>query len=247
MTNLLLAELQAGLIRADHAKDVNVIVIRGAGRGFCAGHDLDEDAADLTASPDPYEYRQHYYYQYETFTTPWRVTKPVVASVQGFAIGKGFELALFCDVTIVASDVRMGYKEMRYGIAGHSMFLPWLVPMKAAKDLILTGREVSAEEAKSIGLVTQVVEPDELHEATRRYATLMARMPREMQRLHKAYINRVYDMQGVQMGTAYYLEQMAILGIAAVPEYVEFTKTTVERGLKAALTEANARYDEFDD
>lgn len=243
----LLAEFQAGLLRADADADVNVIVIRGAGRAFCAGHDLDEDAADLAASPSFYEYRQHYIDQYETFTTPWRVTKPVIASVHGFAIGKGFELALFCDVTIIASDCQMGYKEMRYGIAGFSMFLPWLVHMKVAKDLLLTGREVSAHEAKDIGLVTQVVEPDELEEATRRCAKLMAQMPREMQRIHKAYINRVYDMQGLQTGNAYYLELMAILGMAPAPEYVEFTNTTLERGLKAALQESNARYDEFED
>ncbi len=58
---------------------------------------------------------------------------------------------MFCDVTIVSDDTRLGYNEVRYGISGHCMAMPWLVGMKAAKELLLTDREVSAEEAKSLG------------------------------------------------------------------------------------------------
>lgn len=241
----LIAELKAGLLRADEDSEVNVIVIRGAGRGFCAGHDLKEDAEEDRS--DAYAYRQHYFNQFEDFTTPWRITKPVIASVHKYAIGKGFELSLFCDVTIVTSDCRMGYKEVRYGIGAHCMFMPWLVNMKAAKDLLLTGREVSAREAKDLGLVTRVVEPDELHEATRKYATLMARIPRELQRMHKMYLNRVYDMQGLKSATAYYVEQIPIMCTSPAPEYAEFTEMTMEKGLKVALAHANARYEEFEE
>lgn len=240
----LIAELKAGLIRADEDTNVNVIVIRGAGPGFCAGHDLKEDADEDRS--DPYAYRQHYVNQFEDFTTPWKVSKPVIASVHKYAIGKGFELSLFCDVTIVTSDTRMGYSEVRYGISGHCMFMPWLVNMKAAKDLLLTGREVSPHEAKELGLVTQVVEPDELHEATRKYATLMARLPNDMQRMHKQYLNRVYEIQGLKSATGYYLEQVALLCTLPVKEYAEFTEMTTKVGLKKALAHANARYTEFE-
>lgn len=237
----LIAELQHGLERADADDDVNVIVIRGAGRGFCAGHDLDEDAAEDRSSI--YEYRAHYFKQFDEFTTPWRITKPVIASVNSIAIGKGFELSLFCDITIASADTRIGYNEVRYGISGHCMFLPWLVNMKTAKDLLLTGRELSAAEAKDLGLITDVVPLDELPEATRKKALLMARMPREMQRMHKMYLNRVYEMQGLRTATDYYLEQVAILGAQPVPEYEAFSKSTLENGLKAALREANAKYE----
>jgi len=240
----LIAELRAGLQRADNDDSVNVIVIRGNGRGFCAGHDLDEDAEDDRSSI--YEYRMHYVRQFEDFTTPWTVSKPVIASIHKYAIGKGFELSLFCDVSIVSSDTRMGYNEVRYGVSGHCMFLPWLVNMKTAKDLLLTGRELSAQEAKELGLVTEVVEPDQLEEATRKKATLMARLPRQMQRMHKMYLNRVYEIQGLRTATDYYLEQVAIMGAQPVPEYAEFSKMTAEKGLRAALTHANARYEGLD-
>lgn len=240
----LIAELQAGLLRADRDEEANVVVVRGAGRGFCAGHDLDEDAAEDRNSI--YEYRIHYMRQFDEFATPWRVTKPVIASVHKYAIGKGFELTLFCDVTIVTDDARLGYNEVRYGVSGHCMFLPWLVNMKSAKDLLLTGRELSAWEAKEMGLVTEVVAPDALAEATRKKATLMARMPREMQRMHKTYLNRVYEVQGLRTATDYYLEQVAIMGAQPVPEYAEFSKMTKEKGLRAALESANARYEGLD-
>lgn len=240
----LIAELQAGLLRADADDDVNVIVVRGAGRGFCAGHDLDEDAAEDRSSI--YDYRLHYIRQFEEFTAPWRTSKPVIASIHKYAIGKGFEFSLFCDVSIVTSDTRMGYNEVRYGVSGHCMFLPWLVNMKTAKDLLLTGREVSAAEAKEMGLVTEVVEPDELEEATRKKATLMARMPREMQRMHKMYLNRVYELQGIRAAADHYLEQVAIMGAQPVPEYAEFSRMTKEKGLRAALDRANARFKGLD-
>lgn len=240
----LIGELQAGLERADDDDDVNVIVIQGAGRGFCAGHDLDEDAEDDRTSI--YEYRAHYFKQFDEFTTPWRMTKPVIASVNSIAIGKGFELSLFCDITIASDDTRIGYNEVRYGISGHCMFLPWLVNMKTAKDLLLTGRELTATEAKDMGLITEVVPLEELKDATRNKALLMARMPREIQRMHKMYLNRVYEMQGLRTATDYYLEQVAILGAQPVAEYDTFSKSTVEKGLKAALAEANARFEGLD-
>ena len=236
----LIGELQAGLERADEDDAVNVIVIRGAGRGFCAGHDLDEDAAEDRSSI--YAYRAHYFKQFEEFTTPWRITKPVIASVNSIAIGKGFELSLFCDVTIASDDTRIGYNEVRYGISGHCMFLPWLVNMKTAKDLLLTGRELTAAQAKEMGLVTEVVPLAELAVATRKKALLMARMPREVQRMHKMYLNRVYEIQGLRTAADYYLEQVAIMGANPVPEYEQFSQKTAQEGLKSALKDANARY-----
>lgn len=244
MSLALIAELRAGLERADADAKARVIVLRGAGRAFCAGHDLDEDARESRASI--YEYRVHYFRQFEDFTAPWRVTKPVIASVNSIAIGKGFELALMCDITIVSDDVRMGYQETRYGISGHCMFLPWLVGMKTAKDLLLTGRDLNAEEAKAAGLVTEAVPLPQLAAATRRKALLMARMPAEIQRMHKMYLNRVYEVQGMRTATDYYLEQVAILGAQPVPEYQAFSRTTAKSGLRAALKKARKRYEGLD-
>ena len=97
-----------------------------------------------------------------------------------------------------------------------------------------------------MGLVTEVVTSDALAEATRKKATLMARLPREMQRMHKTYLNRVYEIQGLRAATDYYLEQVTIMGAQPVPEYAEFSMTTKEKGLRAALESANSRYEGLD-
>jgi enoyl-CoA hydratase/carnithine racemase len=240
----LVAELRDGLERADADDAVHVIVIRGAGRAFSSGHDLKEDAEDEFASI--YHYRTHYFRQFEEFTTPWRITKPVIASVRSIAIGKGFELTLFCDVTIVSDDTRLGYNEVRYGISAHCMFLPWLVNMRTAKDLLLTGREVTASEAKEMGLVTEVVPLQKLEEATLRKAKLMARLPVEMQRAHKMYLNRVYEIQGLRNATDQYLELLPAFGYTKVREYEAFVVSVNEKGLRRALAEANSRYEGLD-
>lgn len=156
----------------------------------------------------------------------------MIASVNSIAIGKGFELSLFCDIIVVIDDTLIGYYEMCYGISDHCMFLPWLVNIKTAKDLLLTGCELTAAEAKEMGLVTEVVPLEGLKKATHWKALLMARMPRDVQRLHKMYLNRVYEMQGLKTATDYYLEQVAIMGANPVPEYEAFSKSTVEMGLR---------------
>ena len=74
----------------------------------------------------------------------------------------------------------------------------------------------------------------------------MARLPREMQRMHKMYLNRVFEIQGLRTATDYYLEQVAIMGAQPVAEYAEFSKMTREMGLRAALDHANARYEGLD-
>ena len=240
----LCGELSAALEAADRDDDVHVVVLRGAGKGFSSGHDLKEDADD--DFPSIYAYRNHYLQQQHEFTAPWRISKPVIASVHYCAIGKGFEIAILCDITIVTEDTRLGYKEMRYGISGFHMILPWLVNMKNARDLIFTGREVSAFEAKDMGLVTEVVPPDELEAATLKKARLVAAMPNEMQRIHKHYVNHIYDQMGRSNAVNWYNDLMSMMSFCPVEVYQDFSRITLEKGLKAALAETNAKYDGLD-
>lgn len=153
----LIAELRSGFECADEDDSENVFVIQGSDRAFCVGYDLNEDAAEDRSSI--YNYRAHSFRKFDEFITPWHITKPVIASINSIAIGKGFDLCLFCDISIASDDTRIGYNEVRHGISGHCMFLPWLVNMKIAKDLLLTDRELIAHEAKEMGLVTKIVPP----------------------------------------------------------------------------------------
>ena len=207
----LCAELSAALEAADGDDDVHVVVLRGAGRGFSSGHDLKEDADD--DFPSIYAYRNHYIQQQHEFTAPWRISKPVIASVHYCAIGKGFEIATLCDITIVTDDCRLGYKEMRYGISGFHMILAVAGQYEecARPDADRTGSRCAAE-AKEMGLVTEVVAPNGARggDAEERRAWSAA-MPNEMQRVHKHYVNHVYNLMGRSSAVEWYNDLMTMM------------------------------------
>ncbi len=145
------AELVAAFERFDGDPHCDVAILTGAGGTFCAGADLRSVAAgDLS--------------QASSGTGPMGPTrmvlgKPVIAAIEGFAVGGGFELALWCDLRVAASDANFGFLNRRFGIPLidlGSVRLPRLIGQSVAMDLILTGRQVNAIEAKRIGLVNRI-------------------------------------------------------------------------------------------
>lgn len=142
-------------------RSVRVIIITGAGdKAFCSGADLKERA---TLAPD--EVRRFIYTIRNLFTAIEYLNKPVIAAVNGIALGGGTELALASDIRIAAQTATMGLTETRLAIipgAGGTQRLPRLVGKGKAKELIFTGRRVGAQEALTIGLVNQVFPPADL-------------------------------------------------------------------------------------
>jgi enoyl-CoA hydratase/carnithine racemase len=153
---------------------IDVAIVTGAGKAFCSGADLKtfipkwEHATLLDARKNAARgigggitRGQH------------RIAKPVIAAVNGFAIGGGFELALACDIRIASEKAKFGVFEVRYGLHqgdGGIVRLVAIAGVGAALDLTLTGREVSAEEAYRLGLVSQVVPHGELIPTAERWA-----------------------------------------------------------------------------
>ena len=152
--------------------DIRVLVITGAGdRAFCAGADLKE-----RATLSPVQVKEFIFTIRNLFTSIEQLPKPVIAAVNGIALGGGTELALACDVRIASSSATMGLTETRLAIipgAGGTQRLPRLVGKGKAKELIFTGRRVDAAEALSMGLVNDVCEPGELLAACKKMAGMM--------------------------------------------------------------------------
>lgn len=170
---------ELGLLWQDFADDpeVDVAIVTGAGRAFCAGADLKtfipkwEHATMLDARKNAacgiaggITRGRH------------RITKPVIAAVNGAAIGGGFELALACDLRIVSERATFGVFEVRFGLHqgdGGLVRLLAIAGMGVALDLSLTGREVGAEEALRLGLVHRVVPPDQVLPVAEQYARMI--------------------------------------------------------------------------
>jgi enoyl-CoA hydratase/carnithine racemase len=149
-----------------------VIIITGAGeKAFCAGADLKERA---TLTPD--QVKEFIFTIRNLFTAIELLNKPVIAAVNGIALGGGTELALAGDIRIASKNATMGLTETRLAIipgAGGTQRLPRLVGKGKAKELIFTGRRVDAAEALDIGLVNKICEPDELLDECQKMAAMI--------------------------------------------------------------------------
>lgn len=165
--NAINGALAGGLARALHTADkdadVRVVVMTGNGRAFCAGMDLKAFAAgEALSDPD------HPEFGFEGIIRR-PIAKPLIAAVNGFAMGGGAELVLTTDLAVAAKSATFGLPEVKRGLiaaGGGVLRLPRQIPFRKAMEIALTGRKVSADEAAELGLVNKVVEDDELLAAT---------------------------------------------------------------------------------
>lgn len=182
-TNRMATEYRWALEQADADPEARVIVVTGAGRGFCAGADyqaLDRiaEAGDyhggVEPAPRPAAERPEFDHEH---TFPLGLSKPVIAAVNGPAAGVGFVLMCFCDIRFAAAGVKLTTSFGRLGLPaehGVSWILPRLIGPARAADLLFSARVVMSEEAADIGLVNRVLPPDELMPFTLDYARTMA-------------------------------------------------------------------------
>ena len=243
--NALSAELMDALELAFDAaaedEDVRVVVLRGAGRAFCAGYDLNQDAEDGTK--DAAQWHQELDRDTKRLLRILELPKPVIASVHSYCLAGGTDLMLACDLAVAADDAVFGYVDIRFGSGVVSMFLPWVVGVRAAKELILTGEDrIPAAEALRIGLVNRVVPRHELEDATIALADEIARNEPFVVRTMKASINRVWQIAGFSAALDANTELDVMIETANLPARDEFRRITQEEGLKAAIAWRDARY-----
>jgi len=153
--------------------DVRVVILTGAGRAFVAGADIGEIAEAAGTTAGLQEVAAH---GSAVFTRIERFAKPVIAAVNGFALGGGFELALACHVRVAGTHAKFGLPEARLGLIpgyGGTQRLPRLIGQARALQMILTGDQVDAETAARYGIVHEVVAQDRLAEAARSLAKAM--------------------------------------------------------------------------
>jgi enoyl-CoA hydratase/carnithine racemase len=166
---------------------------------------------------------------------PWDMRKPVVAAVQGHALGGGCELAMFCDLTIAADDAQFGEPEIRFSTAGPAIVMPLIVGYKKARELLYFGDSIDAKTALALGLVNRVVPAAELASASLKYAKRLTLISPEALYAAKLSINRGADAAGFRNALNAGLDVVAPLYAARTEMGAQFQAIKAKDGLGAAL------------
>ncbi|GAJ40259.1 enoyl-CoA hydratase/isomerase family protein [Parageobacillus sp. VR-IP] len=185
----MVTEIVSALEAYDRNDGVRVIVLTGSGRAFAAGADIDEMAGD-----DPI--KLELLNQFAEWDRLALIKKPMIAAVNGFALGGGFELALSCDLIVAAETAEFGFPEVNIGVmpgAGGTQRLTKLIGKTKALEWLWTGERMSAKEAHALGIVNRVVAPELLLEETMRLARKLAAKPPLSLRLIKEAVNKAVD------------------------------------------------------
>lgn len=218
--------------------DVRVIVLRGAGRAFCAGYDLDSGQEVATASA----WRELLERDVRQTLRVWSSPKPVIAQVHGYCLAGGLELAMACDLVVAAEDAQLGEPEIRFGSAPVTLLMPYLIGHKKTRELLFTGDLVDGREAERIGLVNRAVPAADLEATVDELAGRIAGTGPEVLALTKRMLNRVMEAQGFLTAVEAGIDIGAFIN--DLPEQREFDGIVKRDGMKAALAWRDARYGE---
>lgn len=237
----LLDALEAAVEDATDDPETSVIVLRGAGRGFCAGFDL-TPPAEAKRPPDIWSDRERLRRLASRMESIWYCPLPVVAQVHGFAMAGGSDLALHCDLLVASEDARIGYPPVRdLGVPPTNLWVYRLGPQTAAR-LLLTGDSLSGREAFRLGLATAVFAPSEIEDGTLALAQRLALVGREMLIGNKHVINRAVDLMGRPVLGRFAEAEDALAHSSATSQ--AFRRSAFEHGLKEALARRDGPFAE---
>lgn len=202
----LLTRLDEQVAEAVADDRIGAVVITGAGRAFSAGIDL-KIPDDQWPFPSD---RRHLEWLMRRCLNWWDAPKPIVAAVNGYALGHACDLAAVCDFTIASTQARFGVPEVRHlgGVA--AMIYPYVMPMKKGRRFLYLGETWDAATSHAAGLVTDVVEPDELMATSVDVATRLCAIPPAALRQMKRAVNRSYELMGLRDTLEYNLESLSL-------------------------------------
>ena len=237
----MIAEVGKALDAVEADADVRVVVVHGAGRAFCSGFDLKDDAA---AQPSGVAtWRRLLKQDFDFLIRFWDLSKPTIAAVHGYCLAGGCELAMACDITIAAENAVFGEPELRFGSVITAMMMPWLVGPKLTKELLLTGADrIPAAWAEKIGLINRTVPDAHYLDEALAVAAQIARVDPDAVAMTKQSINRTFETMGLREALRANLDIAVQIENLETPERKEFQEITRREGLKAAIAWRDARF-----
>jgi enoyl-CoA hydratase len=246
-------EIEAAVIEANRDPDVRVIVLRGAGRSFCAGFDFSDDLAsfkDALSTDGRWDPGKDMIFTTSAFAAPvpkfmslWRSPKPVIAQVHGWCVGGGSDMALCADLVIASEDARIGTPYAR--VWGCYLTGIWIyrLGLTRTKWHALTGEPLSGVEAAEVGLINRAVPFEQLEEEVRRCAERLAYNPPSQLAAMKLIVNQAYENMG--------LHSTQTLGpildgyMRNTPEALRFIELAAKEGVGAAIEQRDGPFGDY--
>jgi enoyl-CoA hydratase/carnithine racemase len=238
LTDEIMEQLVVTLDRVAGDDSIRVVVLTGEGRAFSAGFDVSVDKQKPERTP--LDWAEHFRRAYAGLYRVWSLPQPVVAKVRGACLGGGFALSLVCDLAYASEDSFFGEPEVKFGGSTMSPILAWTLPPRLFKELVLTGRLLSAKQAETWGLINEVVSADKLDGRVDQVVRHMCLLPPGTLAKNKNLLNRFFDA----MGHRTFLDvaqDCSAVGLMTAPEN-EFTQLSKERGVSAALEWQKKRF-----
>lgn len=237
ITQEMAAEILLATDKAQCDEEVRVILLRGEGRAFSAGFDLElEPEVEQDEDEKLQALKLELHHDFDLIMRFWHSPKPTIAAVHTYCLGGALELAIACDITIAASGCRFGEPEVKFGSGPVAMLLPYVVGPKRAKEILLTGNDrITAEQAEAWGLINRVVKPENLEARARELALEIARNDQHAVRITKQAINKTYEFGKMRNALKHALELDIAIESTETEESRRFNQILREEGAKAAI------------
>ena len=242
LCNPLRQELFKSLEDFDKDPEVKAIIIAGRGSCFCAGYDLSynnkDDLPYHTGTTDGFWPR----HVTDGAFKIWDLSTPVIAEVHGYCLAGGTELAASCDLVYVTNDAEIGYPVVRSMSPPDNQFFPWLLGMRNAMEMMLTGESISGEEAASQGFANKSFDADTISEEVIKIAEKVAKVPSDIQAINKRAVHRQMEAMGMRTGIRAGTEMQALaMHSKSTQEHLK----ELASGLKEALTKRDKEFGDY--
>jgi enoyl-CoA hydratase len=240
-------ELERAVDEANRDREVRVIILRGAGRAFCAGYDLTPHAfqaegADAPAWDPIIDYSVISRFV-SHFMSLWHSRKPVLAQVHGWCVGGGTDMVLCSDIIVAAEDAQIGYPPARVWGSPTSAMWIYRLGLEWAKRILLTGDPVDGRTAERIGLIYKAVPADRLEAEVEGLAARMANIPASQLISMKLLVNQAYENMGLR--TSQLVGSILDGLMRHTPEGLAWRQLADEKGVKAALDARDGPFGDY--
>jgi enoyl-CoA hydratase len=245
-------EFEHAIERASREQAVKVIVLRGAGRSFCAGYDFGggfhhwDEGITTGGRWDPgkdFAWATSAYGPTQKFSSIWRTPKPVIAQVHGWCVGGGSDMALGADLVIASEDAQIGTPYSRMWGCYLSAMWVYRLGLTKAKEHALTGRPLSGTEAVDAGLINRAVPFDQLERTVREQAEQLAAIPSSQLAAMKLVVNQAYEQMGLHATQT--LGQILDGLMRNTPDAERFIERAGSEGVRAATNDRDAPFGDY--